>query len=256
MKNIALFILISTITGCGATAASPGSTTPIGHDTVVLSRGEYDQYREDRERRSALIDGQISDAERQAALDRYVREHAPQQTEAPASPASPTPPRAAPPVMPGAPAMALPPPVTYAPPGMVTETQAFMGGSAPWRRYGASTGGLELRVRVNTQYAIALAIDGQMVQPQAGMPTAVPVVTGGGLVQMPVIPPTRDGGWRGTTQDRDYRILVDEPGPRQITWTCYAVASGRPGMRVGSGSQTVTVRTGGSVLYIADSQCH
>jgi len=151
--------------------------------------------------------------------------------------------------------MPLPSPVRYAPPGMVTETQAFVGGSAPWRRYGASTGGLELRVRVNSQYAISLSIDGQMVQPQAGMPTAVPVVTAGGLIEMPVIPPTREGGWRGTTQDREYRILLDFPGRREVAWTCYAVASGRPGMRIGSGSRIITGGNGGS-LYIADSSCH
>jgi len=251
MKYSVLFILII-LAGCGAMATSPRSTSPVESNTVVLSRGEYDQFREDHERRTALIDGQITDEERQAALAQYVHEHMPSNTaSANRTPSQATPP----PAMRGATAMPLPSPVRYAPPGMVTETQAFVGGSAPWRRYGASTGGLELLVRVNSQYAISLSIDGQMVQPQAGMPTAVPVVTAGGLIEMPVIPPTREGGWRGTTQDREYRILLDFPGRREVAWTCYAVASGRPGMRIGSGSRIITGGNGGS-LYIADSSCH
>lgn len=143
----------------------------------------------------------------------------------------------------------------FGPPGMVSETQAYAGGSAPWQRYGGSTGGQELIVRVNSSYAIALALDGQMVQPIAGgMPIAVPAYSGGGITQVPVIPATRSGGWTGSGTTREYRILADSLGRRQLSWTCYSVVSGRAGRPVGQGARSIDIRTGTRVL-INDTMC-
>lgn len=273
-KFIVLFTMV--IVGCAGTTTQSRSTTPTAEvrpGTTVISTDEYASLMQRSHERDALIDSQVTEPERQEALDRYVAAHRPQEAEVAvataeeslqalqtarnAQSAAPVPqadPRFAPPPVFASP-MPAPNGGSYAPPGMVTETQAYAGGSAPWQRYGGQTGGQALTIQVNSEYAIAVAIDGQMVQPIAGgMPLMIPAYTGGGISQVPVIPATRTGGWSGTQTTREYQILADAPGRHQVSWTCYSVVSGRAGRPVGQGVRTVNIRAGARIL-INGSMC-
>ncbi len=286
-KFIALFITMF-IVGCAGTTAQSRSTTPtaeVRQGTTVISTDEYRELQQHSEDRSRLIDSQVSDSERQEAIARAVEQRRAEieaearrtaRVETPTAPT--TQPReeerrdldrliqaardydrpAAPAPQASAPAAPPAPQPTsgFGPPGMVAETQAYAGGSAPWQRYGGQTGGQEIIVRVNSAYAIALALDGQMIRPIAGgMPLSVPAYTGGGITQVPVLPATRSGGWTGSGTTREYRILADSLGRRQLSWTCYSVVSGRVGRPDGQGARIITVRPGTRVL-ITDSMCH
>jgi len=293
-KFIVLFTMSIVIIGCAGTTAQSRSTTPTAEvrpGTTVISTEEYARLQQRSQERDQLITSQISDEERATALNHYVATHRPQEVDEPATPApatrspeeslqaleaarnaqsAPPAPRPAPQTAPPAPqaaarpatsrqGFASPMPPTssgsYAPPGMVTQTQAYAGGSAPWQRYGGQTGGQAFTIQVNSEYAIAIAIDGQMVQPIAGgMPLMVPAYTGGGISQVPVIPATRAGGWTGTQTTRDYQMLADAPGRHQISWTCYSVVSGRAGRLAGQGVRTLNVRAGTRFL-INGSMC-
>ena len=281
---IALFIFLFAV-GCAAQQGTRTGTTPptaeVRPGMAVVSTERLAELERHSGDRTRLIDEQVTEAERREA---YAREVERRRTEIEAEarrtahvevpvapPVAPTPPHQMP-VSEGpspidrliqatgdydrhAPAPQPAPRSGFAPPGMVSETQAYSGGSAPWNLYGGQTGGQELIIRVNSSYAIALALDGQMVQPIAGgMPIAVPAYSGGGITQVPVIPATRSGGWRGTGTTREFRILADSVGRRQLSWTCYSVVSGRAGRPAGQGTRTITVRPGTSVL-ITDTMC-
>lgn len=221
----------------------PGLRYERMREEICLSRDEYTDLSRSVEQRLLLIAPHVSDEEREAALAaaRTAREES--------RTAAATPPPAAPP---GASGSYL---AGFAPPGVVTETTAYAGGSAPWTRFGGSTGGQEIVIRVDSAYAIAIAIDGQVIQPvSGGMPLAVPAYTGGGLTTVPVLPATRSGGWSGGGTVREYRVLSDSVGRRELSWTCYSVVSGRAGRRAGGGARPITVRPGVRVM-INDSMC-